>query len=200
MGTRNKSYNALQQVTLAAGAKVTKAVTGNKFAVKESNGVFQVGFDDEKPFDMEVGIGFMLEPGDTFSKLVFVNPTNNQITVKFYAGTVRINDARLNTLIERFAAVSSKVFPTKINPIDKTLAAGEALVLAGTVGGLQVKQTIITNRDAALSLDLCDGNGLLFDELFPRSKWTAETSATMIVLNSNGAPVKMRACQIVYTA
>ncbi len=86
------------------------ALGGTLFHVKESNGVFQVAFDDGDFSDCEVGIQFRQgEDFEEFKRVYLRNTTGASITAQIYIGTGRsVIDARLNTLVNRSITVSQQ--------------------------------------------------------------------------------------------
>jgi hypothetical protein len=186
-----KSYFTRKTFTIPAGMTVVANITGSTFSCKSATGVFYLSYDDSEEFPMETGLGFKLAAGDGFSRLALRNPGTVDNTVTFYAG-----HGDINLLI-----VEQRLPSTRLVPYTGAINNGAYKECVGTNLGNRRKQIVVTNLDAASDLELRDAAGTtIFDKVFPRSKWTVETDATIRVYNTSGAAVTVAIGEFFYNS
>lgn len=124
-------------VVIPAGESNVLDVVGRVFYCKESTDTFKMSYNDGSKFPMEVGLGFELEPGEQFTKLEFENPTDNDITVTFYAGNFKIYDSRsLNQVNSRAGASGvNSSFNQAVGIVPCASTAGKEIVAVSNPAG-----------------------------------------------------------------
>lgn len=93
--TQARSPLAWHRFNLAAGATRTLDVTGSYLKIADGIARFDVRLDDGVKFPIEGGFSYRLKAGDSFRRIEFTNPGNNDIDVEFYAGSGSISNERL---------------------------------------------------------------------------------------------------------
>ena len=175
---------------------------GTLFHVKESDGVFQVAFDDANFNDVEVGIQFKEGPDfEPFKNIFLKNETASPINVEFYIGDGRnVIDARLNTLVDRTVNidVSQKNALTYSFGYSQVISGG-ADVFSGVADGGR-KSFSIFNREAVGSgnnISVLAGNGVEMHLVEPRQSYVVETGGQISI---TGGAFAYSVCEVFYVA
>jgi hypothetical protein len=208
MNANQKSFFTGGTIILPVGATVPYNCTGQMFVCKEASDLFLMSFDDGEFFPMEVGLGFRLNGTDEFRKLSFQNNTQSIITIEFFVGVGEIQDARLNTAIQRLIIVGMMDVPdyTKglgalgaVQHAPSSFSSGTTHVYTGTDSAHQRKQITFYNADATAFLWVGDGNNLVLAVIPPGQAWTMQSSGTFKVSGS-GNVCDYLVCQTFYNS
>jgi hypothetical protein len=200
-----------KKVVLAPAEHTIVNVTGSTFACTESNGGFEMSFDDGEWFPFDVGLKVRFPRPDFFTKLGFRNPGNAEVTFEFVTTSGEIIDARLNVVRDRPLQLQVVDYPTilkthAISMLTGNGNAGDRLAMPNLVGGgyAQRKAALITNNDPTLDLEVYELVGGVaaghVSTVFARQVHALPTSADLILVNENATPVNCRASEIYYPA
>lgn len=202
--TRNSALRFFSEKVKPGGEPRIINVTGTNVKIAEVRGAdgkpFQMGFNDDPLFDMQVGLGFKMEPGDSFSKLVLVNPHDEQIEVDLYAGTLNLEDSRLNIVRGRSAPVSLaetvitggqvELDPDAYIEITNDMEVGDSDDFQKRSLTHQLARVVVTNLDPAVDITLCNHtSGGAFGSVFPRQARLVDSSEGCRIVNETAAPV-----------
>lgn len=177
----------LYKKVIPAGAQIGPlALPGTLFCVKESDGVFQVAFDDSDYSDVEVGIQFRDGEGfEQFRRVYLRNTSAADISVEFWIGNGRqVIDSRLNTLVDRTVSVSAG---TKDSYTKGTTVAGVGAFTGTNVDGKKRKSIYVWNNEAGggATLVITCANGVTGFRLAPQTGIRIDTGGSVSV--STGA-------------
>lgn len=187
------SFFSRKVLTVPAGLTVPVSITGNNFVCTSATGQFFVKFDGGEEFPMDTGMGFKLLPEDFFGILEIRNPSaSDSIDIAFYAGRGDITKI----------VVEAKLAPTRLlagGPSHvEIIGAGVSLTVPGTNAGQRRKQIIVTNMDLSSDLTVLVGT-VRAARIFPRTAWTFETDATVVLKNETGSTMVVNILETYYT-
>ena len=187
--------------TLAAGKELRKDFGGRWFICKESNGVFEVSFDDGAFNPCEVGIGFKHQDEDglpvKFSSVILRNKTGAPITAGFYIGSTEVIDSRLNTLVDRtINVVVSSVADSYTKATTGVLAAGSSAAFSGydgtkrrsTFSAFNVNPTAVPTD----AISVLGQNAIVGHEIDPRQGYVVQSAGFIQLSNTTANAITYR--------
>lgn len=205
--TTPNSFIGYFKKKLAAGQEIAVNVTGRFLIctdVEDGDGSpFEASLDGNSWFPFNLGLKIELPHPDSFSKVAIRNPGASEITVEFYAGSILVEDMRLNIVRGRAAPVM-KAETVLQGGYGGTIAGGASIDLSdlATYPAPNAKYlraaTVVSNLDAGVDLDILDKDG---DDLMPcffRQSVLIESSDPVIVKNSSAGDVICRIAQFWY--
>lgn len=203
--TRN-SFIGYFRKQLQAGQDIIVNVTGRFLICTDVEGgdgePFLVSIDDGAFVPFNLGLKVELPHPDSFSKVAIRNPSQSEITVEFYAGSILVEDMRLNIVRGRAAPIMKA--ETVLTSHGGTIAGGGVIDLSDLVAHPPPNPkylraaTIVTNMDPGVDLDILNTDDAEIGTCFFRQSLLIESSDPIKVKNSSGGNVICRIAQAWY--
>jgi len=172
----------IKNFTYALVANVPLRIERNGSIVRcvQASAVFSVNAENMDSIDLQTGIGFKMDAGDSFKSLVLQSAVNQ--TVQIYIGDGDVQDSRfygsINALITPGSAVAI--------PADVVIATATVNNIAANLARRAITvQALSTNTDVLRVGPVAGAaQGV---ELQPGTSWRFENTAALQVANNTGA-------------
>jgi hypothetical protein len=180
------------QLTLEAGRTKILECYGRTFVCVSAAAGFQMSYNNGRYFDVRNGVEWSLDQDQRFNLLKFKSEAAQ--TIDLLIGNFFYHE---NVVTPVFSLAE-----TLAKGSAQTIAAGQTIVLTG-IGGAGLgnrKALIVTNRDAALDLDVLDSANVQMHTIFYRQAHVFETSSLVKLKNNNPLAMDIRVMEIFYLA
>jgi hypothetical protein len=137
------NHSQLFKQTIAAGANVPFAATGNKLFVRTASQPFKVKFDNGSTIEVEDGFSFFSD--ELFSRLEVTNPNAADLYVEFYVG---------DATIERNSPLFARDALTTVGPNSTNVSLNAGVTSAtfpAATAGKHRKEVIIGNANPVVA-------------------------------------------------